>query len=155
MIKKMLLALTLICMMLSTVAFAAPGYVYLGDTGNTSGLITITRPDKDADFSYDQGYYFSGIGINGISVTLYKYDPNISAYTKLYKDGYEQTFSVGASGFFWSTIDLNFGDNYLLARAENADGSYQIWPFLLTYQSSNLRGITVNFSDLPFVSNWE
>lgn len=154
MVKKILLSLTLVCLIFSTVVLAAPGYVYLGDSGNTSGLITITRPDKDKDFSYDQGYYFSGIGKNGISVTLYRYDPNIGAYAKLYSNGAEQTFWVGASGFFWATLYLNYGDNYFIARAEDYNGTYQICPFLLTYQSSSMRGITVNFSDLPFVSSW-
>ena len=34
----------------------------MGDKGNVSNLIKITRPDKDKDFSYDQSYYFSGTG---------------------------------------------------------------------------------------------
>ncbi len=154
MFKKTLIAVVLVCFMLFTAAYAAPNYVNIGDAGNTSGLITITRPDKQKDFTYDQGYYFSGIGRNGIKVTLYRYDPNINAYAKLYKDGVEQTFHVGASGFFWTILNLNYGDNYFLARAEDASGAYQNCPFLLTYQSSSLRGITVNFNDLPF-STWK
>lgn len=139
-------AAVILCVCLTTAAFAAPYYVSTSDYGNTAGLITITRPDKDKDFSYDRGYYMTGAGRNGVSVTLYKYDANANAYAKLYKNGYEQTMWIGASGLFWNTIYLTYGDNYLLARAENGDGTYQTCRFLLTYQSSSLKGITFDFT---------
>lgn len=142
------------CLLLSVAAFAsAPEYVSTNDKGSVSNLIKITRPDKDKDFSYDQGYYFSGTGKSGVKVTLYKYSSPIGAYAKMKSGGKDMTITVGSSGLFWATIPLTYGDNFFIARAEKSDGSYQICPFQLTYQTNSLQGISVNFSQLPLITS--
>lgn len=152
-INKIVLMTVAVCLLLSVVSFAdAPDYVSMGDKGTATNLIKITRPDKDRDFSYNQGYYFSGTGKSGVKVTLYKYSSGISAYTKLKKNDSDMTMTVGSSGLFWATIPLTYGDNYLLARAEGTDGTYQISTFRLTYQTNSLQGISVNFSQLPLIT---
>ncbi len=153
-IIKVCLLTVAACLLLSVAAFAsAPEYVSMGDKGNVSNLITITRPDKDKDFSYDQGYYFSGTGKSGVKVTLYKYSSGIGAYAKMKSGGKDKTITVGSSGLFWATIPLTYGDNFFVARAENTDGSYQICSFQLTYQTNSLQGISVNFSQLPLITS--
>ena len=152
-LKRICLLTVAVCLLLSMVSFAAaPDYVSMDDKGTVNNLIKITRPDKDKDFSYDQGYYFSGTGKSGVKVTLYKYASGVGAYAKMKKDGKDMTMTVGSSGLFWATLPLTYGDNFFLARAENTDGSYQICTFRITYQTNSLQGISVNFSQLPLIT---
>ncbi len=152
-LKRICLLTIAVSLLLSVVSFAAaPDYVSMGDKGTANNLIKITRPDKDKDFSYDQGYYFSGTGKSGVKVTLYKYAPGINAYAKMKKAGSDMTMTVGSSGLFWATLPLTYGDNFFLARAETSEGAYQVCTFRITYQSNSLQGISVNFSNLPLIS---
>ncbi len=152
-LKRICLLTLAVSLLLSIVSFAAaPGYVSMTDKGTVNNLIKITRPDKDKDFSYDQGYYFSGTGKSGVKVTLYKYAPTIGAYAKMKNGANDMTMTVGSSGLFWATLPLTYGDNFFLARAESSDGSYQICTFRITYQTNSLQGISVNFSNLPLIS---
>jgi len=152
-LKKVCLLTVAMCLLLSIAAYAAaPEYVSMSDKGSVSNLIKITRPDKDKDFSYDQGYYFSGTGKSGVKVTLYKYSSGVGAYAKMKSGGKDMTMTVGSSGLFWATIPLTYGDNYFLARAENTDGTYQICTFRLTYQTNSMQGVSVNFSQLPLIT---
>lgn len=127
------------------VASASPDVVWPGDGGNVGDIIVITNPPTDKSATFDKSYIISGYGREGSTVAIYEY--NGYTYTRT-----PYTWQIGASGLFFKRIELNNGENILLCRAEDGNGSYQIAKLSITCLgtgfSDMLRDITVDINNL-------
>ncbi len=127
--------------------FAAPETMAADASGNSSGLIVITKPQNQKDSTFNGAYIISGYGKEGTVVTLYQYDFDAADFKKVYSEmryidenGGSQILktpsevTIGTSGLFMNSISLKQGENLILVRAENGD---EVQMMLLTVTKYN------------------
>ena len=79
---------------------------------------------KDYEATFDATRVVSGTATKGANINISVYDPNIvvdGSYSKI--SNYDLV--VGQSGIFRQTINLKLGKNYVVAKADISDVSYQ------------------------------
>lgn len=151
-----LLALLLVCQL---AVFASPDTISPDSTGNSNGLVVVTKPKNQKDSTFDTSYIISGYGKEGTTVTLYGYSAADGVYKKIFNEtqfvdasGVLQTMQtaaevkIGASGLFMNSIPLSQGANDILVRAENED-KVQLMKLSLTKYSYNLFDIIKSLTD--------
>lgn len=124
----MLLLLSQVCVF----AESTPDVILVGVEGNSSDLVSITKPENQKDSTFNISYIVSGYGKTGTTVTLYRYNPSDMVYEKMYvetstidKNGASKIVErasevgIGTSGLFMCPAALNQGENSFLLRAEN------------------------------------
>lgn len=136
MFKKIIVAVCVIVMAVSAVAYASPDVLYSTSTGNSNNIIVITNPPTDKSATFDMSYIISGYGRQGATVTIYIYDNGV------YKKS-SYSWTIGASGLFFKKITLAKGKNALICYAESGS-SNQTVPLEITYLGSNFIGTLNN-----------
>ncbi len=159
--KKIYIAIMVIAMLLlgQIGAFAAPDTLPADVTGNSTGLVVVTRPQNQKDSTFNESYIISGYGKEGTSVTLYGYDAESGVYKKFYNslkyidgNGASQIIKtasetkIGTSGLFMNTITLGQGENTILVRAENGDKT-QVMKLLVTKYNYNIIDLIKSLTD--------
>ncbi len=158
--KVIFVALLIVSMIAGQLAaFAAPDTIAADSTGNSNGLVVVTKPKNQKDSTFGTSYIISGYGKEGTVVTLYNYSANEGVYKKMFNSTQYVDASgaiqdtrtaaevkIGASGLFMNTISLNQGANDILVRAENAD-KVQLMKLSLTKYSYNLFDIIKSLTD--------
>jgi len=150
---KRIISICLISVMLlmcSISAFAAPETVPTDVSGTTSDLVMITKPENQKDSTFSSKYIISGYGMGGTVVTLYSYNEEADVYEKVYntsqyvdENGSSQEVQteaevvIGTSGLFMGTVGLSQGENIILVRAENGE-HVQFMKLSLTKYSYNI-----------------
>ena len=134
--KKILLTFAILAVFLSTHigVFASPETLPVDATGNSTGLVVVTKPKNQKESTFEESYTISGYGKGGTTVTLYRYNAETNVYEKFYTESRVGDASddaqvvrrasettIGTSGLFMNTIVLNQGDNTVIVRAENGD----------------------------------
>lgn len=134
--KKIIIAVALMVVFLlaHTGVFASPETLPVDATGNSSGLVVVTKPKNQKETTFDDSYTISGYGKGGTTVALYRYNVDEHVYEKFYTEaksidanGASQMLrtasetTIGSSGLFMNTIVLDQGDNTIIVRAENGD----------------------------------
>ena len=153
--RKVCIAILVLTVLLvgQLAVFASPETVAADVSGNSNGLVVVTKPKNQKDSTFDNAYIISGYGKEGTTVTLYSFSADDGVYKKIYNetqyvdsDGVTQKAStasevkIGASGLFMNTIPLAQGANDILVRAENGD-KVQLMKLSLTKYSYNLFDI--------------
>ena len=158
--KVRLAALVLVAILVCQLAvFASPDTIVPDSTGNSNGLVVVTKPKNQKDSTFNTSYIISGYGKEGTTVTLYSYSADDGIYKKIFNvtefvdaSGVRQTMQtaaevkIGTSGLFMNTIPLNQGANDILVRAENED-KVQLMKLSLTKYSYNLFDIIKSLTD--------
>ena len=159
--RKLVLAVLMIAVLLvgQLSVFASPDTISADSTGNSNGLVVVTKPKNQKDSTFSSDYVISGYGKEGTTVTLYGYSEEEGLYKKIFNEtqfvdvsGNVQTaltaseVKIGASGLFMNSIPLNQGLNNLLVRAENGD-KLQLMKLSLTKYSYNLFDIIKALTD--------
>lgn len=144
---KSALLIVAFMLLIGVTASAMPDKMWPSDSGNTTGLIVITKPPKDRSATFDRSYVISGYGKEGTDVAIYKLTGDV--YTKT-----EYTWQIGASGFFAIPIELDKRKNLLSVRAQDSSGNWHPVKLEITYLGNNLsdmvKGITVDPNNIPF-----
>ena len=109
--KKIVAILIVILLLagMSMSALAAPSSLSASTKGNSSGLITIKKPETSVSSTTKKNYALSAVGADGTQVAVYKW--NGSSYV-LSSSG-----TVGSSGIFVCQLSLNTGTNRLAVWA--------------------------------------
>ena len=138
--KNKIALLTLIVFLFCCVnVFAAPASIAPADAVNTtSGILTITNPSAESISSYNKSHSISGYAATGAEISIYYL--NGGTYYPLYKDGHAIITTVGASGMFINPVNLSYGENNLLIRAE-LNGKVQ-------YEKKSVTVLTFNLFNL-------
>lgn len=144
MVKKIALLLAVILSVSCVFAFAAPDSILPSDAVSTAGgILTVTNPASEEISSYDKTHNISGYAASGVELSIYYLNSGI--YYPLYKDGAPIVFNVGASGMFIKPINLSYGKNDLLIRAE-LNGQVQYAKKSITVLSFNLFNLFKGFN---------
>ena len=159
--KKLCIAILMLASLLAgqLSVFASPDTVAAGSTGNSNGLVVVTKPKNQKDSTFSADYVISGYGKEGSTVTFYNYSDEDGVYKKIFNtaqyldaNGNVQTapvaceVKIGASGLFMNSIPLSQGLNNVLVRAENGD-KLQFMKLSLTRYSYNLFDIIKSLTD--------
>jgi len=151
MLKRIVVTFTILTVLLSTVALAAPATVSVDDQGTANGLIVITNPDiseSNKVSTTTSDYIISGYGQEGTDVCIYLYNPTDNVYKKIVIDGKSIEWEIGASGLFMQTIALVDGENKILIRAEADSNTYQIVKIDITLLKEGfldrIKGLTID-----------
>jgi hypothetical protein len=153
--KKLAFLFTIVCILFIGInVYAAPEEISPDMEGTVNDLIILSdfMDGTDSVSTFDTPYIISGSGQEGVTVTLYIYNEELSLYQKIkikqvienvasdQAEGetsvqteesktveYDLSFDVGASGLFMTDIDLNDGENKIALYAEKDDEDmYQI-----------------------------
>jgi len=152
--------LTVVLLMLGQLAVsAAPETLPQDASGNSSGLVVVTKPQNQKDSTFNAAYTISGYGKEGTVVTLYRYDAESAEYKKFYNEmkyidenGGSQILktasevTIGTSGLFMNTISLGQGENVILVRAENGE-SVQMMLLSVTKYNYNIIDLIKSLAD--------
>lgn len=143
--KKKVALLTLIVFLICCVnVYAAPASIAPADVvSTTSGILTITNPSTETISSYSKSHNISGYAASGAELSIYYL--NNGTYYPLYKDGRPVISTVGASGMFINPINLSYGENNLLIRAE-LNGKVQYAKKVITILTFNLFNLFKGFN---------
>ncbi len=159
--KKIYIAILVVAVMLlaQTGVFAAPDSLPVDTTGNTAGLVVVTKPKNPQDSTFNESYIISGCGKEGTTVSLYSFSPETGMYEKFYTEmqyidesGVSQVLrtpsesTIGTSGLFMNTITLARGENTILVHAENGD-SVQVMKLLITKYNYNIIDLIKSLTD--------
>jgi hypothetical protein len=88
-------ALVLVAIFVCQLAvFASPDTITTDSTGNSNGLVVVTKPKNQKDSTFNGSYIISGYGKEGTTVTLYNYSADEGVYKKIFNE----TEFVDASG---------------------------------------------------------
>lgn len=142
--KRKIAFLTVLILLISCVSvFAAPASLSPSSVNSTAwGILTVTNPSTTSISSYDKSHNISGYATSGAEVSIYYL--NNGTYYPLYKDGAPIVFYSGASGMFISPVNLLYGRNDLLIRAE-LNGNVQYATRTITVLSPNLLNLFRGF----------
>ena len=143
--KRKVALLTLIVFLVCCVnVFAAPQSIAPSDAvSTTSGILTITNPSTESISSYNKSHNISGYAASGAELSIYYL--NNGTYYPLYKDGRAIVSTVGASGMFINPVNLSYGENHLLIRAE-LNGKVQYAKKVITVLTFNLFNLFKGFN---------
>lgn len=150
--KKVYIAILVVAVLLlgQIGVFAAPDSLPVDTTGNTAGLVVVTKPQNPKDSTFEESYIISGCGKEGTTVALYSFSPETGMYEKFYSEmkyidenGASQILrtpsesTIGTSGLFMNTITLARGENTILVYAENGE-NVQVMKLLITKYNYNI-----------------
>lgn len=143
--KRKVALLTLIVFLICCVnVFAAPQSISPANAvSTTSGILTITNPSTESISSYNKSHNISGYAASGAELSIYYL--NNGTYYPLYKDGRAIVSTVGASGMFINPVNLSYGENNLLIRAE-LNGKVQYAKRTITVLTFNLFNLFKGFN---------
>lgn len=159
--KKIYIAILLVTVLLlgQIGVFAAPDTLPVDSTGNSTGLVVVTKPQNPKDSTFDESYIISGCGKEGTSVALYSFNPELGMYEKYYSEmkyidenGASQILrtasetTIGSSGLFMNTITLAQGENTILVRAENGE-NVQLMKLWITKYNYNIIDLIKSLTD--------
>ena len=123
--------------------FAAPETIAPADAISTAtGILTVTNPSTQSISSYDKSHNISGYAAANAEISIYTL--NNGVYTLLHKNDAPVSFNCGASGMFISPINLQYGKNDILVRAQ-IDGKVQYAAKTITVLSPNLLNLFRGF----------
>lgn len=148
--KKFIAVTAFVFMLLFSVnCFAAPSSVAMNDAGNISGLVIVKKPETPVSSTTKKVYTVSALSIEGVEISLYKYNPSTGNFDVLYDaSGAPVVNTVGATGIYVRDIALDPNTNYLLVRA-GYGGYYQTIRFDITLLDQGLldsiNGFATNF----------
>lgn len=127
---------------LPCVSFADFGNtISLSQTGNSSDIIYIKRPESHQASTSDRTYTISAVGEQGTRIKIYKYDPasNVCSIIK-------NPTAIGASGLYSVVVDLTSDSNIFVITGENGKGSQAVRLDINRIKKSTvdrLRNVTV------------
>ena len=92
-------------------------------TGTTSDLIFVKNPATLVSSTTTRSYVVSAVAKPDTKVTLYSYNIETDKYEKMVsEDGVIMESTVGASGLYAQSVNLNAGKNNIMVVAENNSG---------------------------------
>lgn len=142
--NKIALLLVVMMFICSANVFAAPASLAPSDAvSTTGGILTITNPSSESISSYDKTHNISGYAASGAELSIYTL--NNGVYQILVKDNEPVVFTIGASGMFINPVNLGYGKNDLLIRAE-INGKVQYEQKSITVLSFNLFNLFKGFN---------
>lgn len=148
--KNKLTSLIIVFILLfSLSAFAAPSSVNGSDAGNISGMVIVKKPETAVSSTTKKIYTVSAISLNGVEISLYKFNPNTGLFDVLTDaSGTPYVNQVGATGIYVRDIELDANTNYLLLRAQYGN-YYQSIRFDITLLNQgvldSIKGFSTNF----------
>lgn len=113
-ISILLIAFSLMAVM-PVITYADYGNsISLYETGNSSTLIYIKRPESRSASTSDRTYTISAVGGQGTKVKIYRYNPYTGACNIIKNEAV-----IGASGLYSTVVDLVSDSNVFMVTAEN------------------------------------
>ena len=100
-------------------AFAAPGYLSPGASGNSNSLISVKRPASGSAVTTSKSYSVSTAGRQGVEVTIFRKSNYDNNFYPVYQGGYLLSGTIGPSGVYVVSIQLMEGPNKIRVYAEN------------------------------------
>ena len=92
-------------------------------SGTTNDIIAIKNPDSLVSSTTTRSYVVSAVAKPNTVVALYAYNSLTDKYEKMISDaGFAMTSTVGASGLYAQSVNLNTGKNNIMVVASNAGG---------------------------------
>ena len=92
-------------------------------SGSVSGLITIKNPETLVSSTTTRSYVVSAVAMPNTIVTLYAYNAQTDKYEKMFSEsGEAMTTTVGASGLYAQSVNLNTGKNNIMVVASGTSG---------------------------------
>lgn len=92
-------------------------------SSTTRDLIVVKNPTALISSTTTKSYVISAIAKPGAVVTLYSYNSFTGRYDKMVSEsGYIMETTVGASGLYAQSVNLNLGKNNIMVVAKNASG---------------------------------
>lgn len=120
-ITSVIIALTLVSVV-PCVSYADFGNtISLTQTGTSSDIIYIKRPESLSASTSDKTYTISAVGEQGTKIKVYKYNPSTDNCTII-----KNETLIGASGLYSVVVDLPDNSNIFMVTAENAKGSQAV-----------------------------
>lgn len=101
--------------------YAFGNTVSLYETGTSSNIIYIKRPESHSASTSDKTYTISAVGEQGTKIKVYRYNPS-SGVCELIKN---ETY-IGASGLYSVVVDLTSDSNIFMVTAESGKGSQAV-----------------------------
>ncbi len=125
MFKKLITSVIIALMLVSVVpcvSYADFGNtISLTQTGTSSDIIYIKRPESLSASTSDKTYTISAVGAQGTKIKVYKYNPSTDNCTII-----KNETLIGASGLYSVVVDLPDNSNIFMVTAENAKGSQAV-----------------------------
>lgn len=121
--KKLLSVLAIVFMIfcVPVASFAAPVSLPANVQLSSNGIITVTNPPSFTSTT-QKGVVFCGYGAPGTKVTIYEYNGQAGAYTKVSNS----SVTVSSSGVFWKKVDFSSGYHKVIVYAENGNSSQAV-----------------------------
>ena len=125
MFKKLITSVIIALMLVSVVpcvSYADFGNtISLTETGTSSDIIYIKRPESLSASTSDKTYTISAVGEQGPKIKVYKYNPSTDNCTII-----KNETQIGASGLYSVVVDLPDNSNIFMVTAENQKGSQAV-----------------------------
>ena len=102
---------------------SAEGSLPASYIGTTNGIISVKNPTALVSVTNTKSYVISAVAQPDTSVTLYSYNSATDKYEKMVSEtGETMQSTVGASGLYAQSVNLNTGKNNIMVVASNAAG---------------------------------
>lgn len=95
--------------------------ISLYETGTSSDIIYIKRPESHQASTSDRTYTISAVGEQGAKIKVYKYNPSTGVCSLIKNETY-----IGASGLYSVVVDLTSDSNIFMVTAESWRGSQAV-----------------------------
>ncbi|MBQ8525897.1 MAG: hypothetical protein IJ460_04180 [Clostridia bacterium] len=103
---------------------SAEGALPANYSGTASGIISIKNPSTLVSATTTKSYVISAVAQSGTAVTLYSYNSGTDKYEKMVSESGEiMQSTVGASGLYAQSVNLNAGKNNIMVVASNTSGT--------------------------------
>ena len=144
--KLSAIMLALILILSSFSALAAPASVSSSDTGNSTSLIVVKKPETKNSATLKKTYGITGTGKSGVVVSYYKFNGTSYAALKDANGNILQT-QIGNAKVFYKQVSLSEGHNKFAVRAESSDGTYQVVFFDINVLDQDIMNNINGFSN--------
>ncbi len=101
--------------------YAFGNTISLYETGNSTNIIYIKRPESHSASTSDKTYTISAVGEQGTKVKVYRYNPSTGNCGLIKNETY-----IGASGLYSVVVDLTSDSNIFVVTAESGKGSQAV-----------------------------
>lgn len=137
----------------NSVIYSTSGYETLpaNYSGNATNLIFVKNPASLVSSTTTKSYVISAVAQSGTNVALYAYNSAEGRYEKLYTEGgVAMQSTVGASGLYAQSVNLNSGKNTIMVVASGAGGTEVIKLDITLNQGfvNKIKSFTVGISQI-------
>lgn len=102
---------------------SAEGALPTSYSGNATGIISVKNPSTLVSATTTKSYVISAVAQSDTTVTLYSYNSATDKYEKMVSESGEiMQSTVGASGLYAQSVNLNSGKNNIMVVASNTNG---------------------------------